>query len=56
MGYKILGYVVWRGLRFYLRRRMAGGARRKLALAGAAGLAGAGVLAAQRAARSSESA
>jgi hypothetical protein len=53
MGYKILGYLVWRGARFYLRRRMAGGARRKLALAGAAGVAAAGALVAQRAVRAS---
>lgn len=56
MGYKILGYLVWRGVRFYLRRRMAGGMRRKLLLAGAAGAAAAGAIVAQRAVRASGSA
>jgi hypothetical protein len=45
MGYKFLGFIVWKGGKWFLRRRM-GGAR-KLALAGgggtlmAAGVAGA---------------
>ena len=33
MGYKVLGFVVWQGSKWYLRRRM-GGAKRKVALAG----------------------
>jgi hypothetical protein len=41
MGYKLLGYVVWKGGTWYLRRRFPD-ARRKLALAGGAGLAVAG--------------
>ena len=49
MGYKLLGFVVWQGLRLYLRRRF-NGSTRTLAIAGGAGvlLAGAAV-AAQRA-------
>lgn len=41
MGYKLLGFVVWQGARWYLRRRYPG-LPRKLAIAGAAGLAVAG--------------
>jgi hypothetical protein len=37
MGYKVLGYVVWKGAKRYLRRRFPH-ARRKLAIAGGAGL------------------
>jgi hypothetical protein len=52
MGYKLLGFLVWQGLRLYLRRRFPD-ARRNLAIAGASGavLAGAAAaaLAAQRA-------
>jgi hypothetical protein len=55
MGYKILGYLVWRGLRLYVRRRMASGMRRKLALAAAGGLAATGAVVAQRATRSAQS-
>ncbi len=49
MGYKLLGFVVWQGVRLYLRRRL-NGSGRKLAIAAAGGavLAGAAV-AAQRA-------
>jgi hypothetical protein len=50
MGYKLLGFAVWQGSKWYLRRR-ARGARRKVAIAGIAGIAvavGLGVLAAQR--------
>jgi hypothetical protein len=36
MGYKLLGYVVWQGGKWYLRRRV-DRAPRKLALAGLAG-------------------
>jgi hypothetical protein len=36
MGYKILGYAVWRGGRWYLRRRFPG-AGRKAAIAGGVG-------------------
>jgi hypothetical protein len=48
MGYKLLGFVVWQGGKWYARRRFEG-ATRKLAIVGLAGvlLAGAGV-AAQR--------
>jgi hypothetical protein len=46
MGYKIFGFVVWQGVRLYLRRRLNGGSR-KLAVAGVAGalLVGAAVTA-----------
>jgi hypothetical protein len=47
MGYKILGFVVWQGGKLYLRGRLHG-ARRKLAIAGLAGVVIAGVVAAQR--------
>ena len=50
MGYKILGYVVWRGGKWYIRRRVTGGGRKKLAMAGLAALALGGALAAGRAA------
>jgi hypothetical protein len=33
MGYKVLGFVVWQGSKWYLRRRL-GGQRAKLAAAG----------------------
>jgi hypothetical protein len=49
MGYKILGFAVWQGGKWYLRRRFQG-APRKLAIAGLAGLLLAGgAVAAQRA-------
>jgi hypothetical protein len=38
MGYKILGFVVWRGLKWYLRRRV----DPKVAMAAAGGLLAAG--------------
>jgi hypothetical protein len=44
-GYKLLGFAVWRGGKWYLRKR--GPSRRKLVLAGAGGVtaaAGAAVL------------
>jgi hypothetical protein len=48
MGYKVLGYVVWHGGKWYARRRLPGAAP-KLALAGLASVAVAGgALAAQR--------
>jgi hypothetical protein len=48
MGYKLLGFVVWQGARWYLRRRYPG-LPRKLAIAGGAGLAvAAGVVVALR--------
>jgi hypothetical protein len=36
MGYKLLGFVVWQGAKFYLRRRFPG-AGRKVAIGAAAG-------------------
>jgi hypothetical protein len=47
MGYKILGFAVWQGSKWYLRRRLRG-ARRKAAIAGLALLVLGAVLAAQR--------
>jgi hypothetical protein len=50
MGYKLLGLVVWRGGKWYLRRKFPG-LGRKLAIAGASGLllaGGAAAFAAQR--------
>jgi hypothetical protein len=38
MGYKVLGFVVWQGSKLYLRRRLSG-PKRKIVLAGLAGLA-----------------
>ena len=44
MGYKVLGFVVWQGSKWYLRRRMSG-TKTKAAVAGvgAAVLAGAAI-------------
>jgi hypothetical protein len=47
MGYKILGFAVWQGGKWYLRRRLHG-ASRKLAIAGLAALVVAGAVAAER--------
>jgi hypothetical protein len=47
MGYKILGFAVWQGGKWYLRRRFQG-ARRKAAIALLAGLVVAGGVAVQR--------
>jgi len=41
MGYKVLGYVVWQGGKWYARRKLPGAAS-KLVLAGIAGMALAG--------------
>ena len=51
MGYKILGFAVWQGSKWYLRRR-AGGVKTKLAVAGVGALVLAGVAAAGRQATS----
>jgi hypothetical protein len=42
MAYKVLGYMVWQGTKWYVRRRAPGGPVPKLALAGLAGVALAG--------------
>jgi hypothetical protein len=47
MGYKLLGFIVWQGAKLYLRRRTSPVAR-KAAIAGVAGLALGGLVAAQR--------
>ena len=53
MGYKLLGFAVWQGGKWYLRRRMSG-AGRKLAIAGlsAAVIAGVVVVGRQQTAQS----
>ena len=49
MGYKLLGYAVWQGGKWYLRRRLQG-AQTKLAFAGAAtAVVVAGIVVASRA-------
>ncbi|HET9105310.1 MAG TPA: hypothetical protein VFN55_18305 [Solirubrobacteraceae bacterium] len=53
MGYKLLGFAVWRGARWYVRRRMSGTGA-KLAVAGVTAAVIAGVLAAGRQAASSD--
>jgi hypothetical protein len=53
MGYKLLGFLVWQGSKWYLRRRMMG-ARRKVALAAVGAAIAAGVVVAGRQAASSE--
>ncbi len=47
MGYKILGFAVWKGGKWYIARRVSA-ARRDLALAGLSAAVLAGLLAAQR--------
>jgi hypothetical protein len=47
MGYKLLGFAVWQGGKWYARRRLSG-ARRKMIIAGASTVAVAGLVAAQR--------
>ncbi len=53
MGYKILGFAVWQGSKWYLRRRMAG-LGSKVAIAGVSAAVLAGVIAAGRQAASSD--
>jgi hypothetical protein len=47
MGYKILGYAVWQGTKWYMRRSVSG-FKTKLAIAGVGALVVAGVAAAGR--------
>jgi len=47
MGYKILGFAVWQGGKWYLKRR-AQGMKRKAAIAALAGLVVGGLVVAQR--------
>ena len=47
MGYKILGFAVWQGSKWYMRRRVTG-VKAKLAVAGVGALVLAGVAAAGR--------
>jgi hypothetical protein len=54
MGYKILGYVVWNGSKWYLRKKLSGGGgnKRAAAMLGVAGLTAVGLVAAGAAKRS----
>jgi hypothetical protein len=47
MGYKVLGFVVWQGSKWYLRRRMSG-FRAKAAIAGVGAVVVVGLLVAGR--------
>jgi len=47
MAYKLLGFAVWQGGKWYVRRRFSG-TRRKLIVAGLAAVVLGGVVAAQR--------
>ncbi len=51
MAYKALGYVVWRGAKWYLRKRVSE-QRRRMAFAGISVLVVVGAVAARRAPRS----
>jgi hypothetical protein len=51
MGYKILGFAVWQGTKWYMRRRVTGG-KNKLVIAGVGALVLAGVVVAGRQAAS----
>ena len=53
MGYKVLGFVVWQGAKWYLRRRFPG-AGRKVGIAALAGGLIAGGVAVAHAARSDD--
>ena len=53
MGYKILGFAVWQGTKWYLRHKLSG-ARAKVAIAGIGAAVVAGVLVAGRQAASSD--
>jgi hypothetical protein len=53
MGYKVLGYAVWHGGKWYFRRRFTGFSR-KLAIAGLAAAVVAGLVVAQRQAAAHE--
>jgi hypothetical protein len=50
MGYKLLGFAVWQGSKWYLRRRISG-FRAKAAIAGVGAVVVAGVLVAGRQAK-----
>ncbi|MFL5862817.1 MAG: hypothetical protein ACJ780_18910 [Solirubrobacteraceae bacterium] len=53
MGYKVLGFAVWQGTKWYFRRRMSG-SKSKTALVGAGALALAGAALASRQATSNQ--
>lgn len=52
MGYKVLGFAVWRGVKWYMRRRV--GVRGKAAVAGVGAAIVAGALVAGRRSTSSD--
>ncbi len=52
MAYKFLGYIIWNGTKWYLRRRVEFGTGKKLAAVGVAGAAIAGAIVAGRQASS----
>jgi hypothetical protein len=52
MGYKVLGFTVWQGIKWYLRRRL--GVRGKVAIAGVGAAVVVGVLLAGRQATSGD--
>ena len=54
MRYKVVGFVVWQGAKWYLRRRVRGSGRKKLALAAVSAAVVAGVVVAGRHAANSE--
>ena len=54
MGYRLLGFAVWQGGKWYARRRLAG-ARRKAAIAALSAAVLAGVIAAGKAASAPQS-
>jgi hypothetical protein len=56
MGYKFLGYAVWQGAKWYLRRRVEMSTGKKVAIVGAAGALIAGAIVAGRQATSSDDA
>jgi len=55
MGYKLLGFAVWNGAKWYLRRRYGGTPRKVAAGVVVGGALAAGVVAAARQARSDDS-
>jgi len=51
-GYKLLGFVVWRGAKWYARRRLSSSRKHALAVVGGLSVAGAARVIARRAATS----
>jgi hypothetical protein len=55
MGYKFLGYIVWTGTKWYMRRRVEFGTGKKVAAVGVAGAAITGAIVAGRQASAARS-